>query len=303
MKTPRILGLVAAVHSPFDASGALRLDTVEKQAEHLLSNGVGAAFVCGTTGESSSLTLDERMALAAHWVNVTRGSALKTIVHVGHTCVADAAALAAHAEKSGAFACAALAPTFFKPPAQDELVETMRAIASGAPRLPFYYYEFPAQSGLTLSPSEFLESARARIPNLAGIKFTSVNLMEYQLCRAAGGGCFDALFGCDEILLGALALGAQGAVGSTYNFAAPVYLRLMAAYRAGDFESARLEQLNAVRLIQTLARHGYMASAKFLMRLQGVDVGEPRLPNRKLNAAQQAELETKLEAFALQKSH
>jgi N-acetylneuraminate lyase len=171
----------------------------------------------------------------------------------------------------------------------------MSQIAAAAPDLPFYYYEIPSMTGLSLSPSEFLAQAAERIPNLAGIKFTSNNLMEYQLCRASHDGRFDIPFGFDEMLLAALALGATGAVGSSFNFAAPIYLRLIAAFQSGDFAVARAEQLKSVRVIQTLAARGYMGAAKAVMAMLGVEVGPPRLPNSALDAAQTQALRSELE--------
>ncbi|NJM55492.1 MAG: N-acetylneuraminate lyase, partial [Verrucomicrobiae bacterium] len=76
MTPSRITGLVAATHTPFHTDGTLHLAAVEKQAAHLLANGVRHAFIGGTTGESSSLTVDERLALAARWMEVTPGSGL-----------------------------------------------------------------------------------------------------------------------------------------------------------------------------------------------------------------------------------
>lgn len=288
-------GLVAATHTPFHADGSLNLAVIEPQAAHLLKSGVHHAFIGGTTGESSSLTVAERLALAERWLAVTRGSSLKVIVHVGSNCLQDACTLAAQAQNLGALAVSALAPSYFKPGHVSTLVASMAQIAAAAPDLPFYYYEIPSMTGLSLSPSEFLAHAAERIPNLAGIKFTSNNLMEYQLCRASHDGRFDIPFGFDEMLLAALALGATGAVGSSFNFAAPIYLRLIAAFQSGDFAVARAEQLKSVRVIQTLAARGYMGAAKAVMAMLGVEVGPPRLPNSALDAAQTQALRSELE--------
>jgi len=296
MKIPSpITGLVAATHTPFHADGSLNLAVVETQAAHLLATGVGHVFVGGTTGESSSLTLAERQALAVRWFEVTRGSALKVIVHVGANCLADSCSLAAQAQELGAVAVSALAPSYFKPGQVSTLVASMAQVASAAPELPFYYYEIPTMTGLTLSPSEFLAQAAGRIPNLAGIKFTSSNLMEYQLCRSLHEGRFDIPFGFDEMLLAALALGAMGAVGSSFNFAAPVYLRVIGAFQRGDFTAAREEQMKSVRLIQALASRGYMGAAKAVMAMLGVEVGPPRLPCAPLDANQTRALRSELE--------
>ena len=89
MTKPRSQGLVAATHTPFHKYESLHLTIVEKQAAHLQDNGVSHAFIGGTIGESSSLTLDERRALAVRWFEVTVCSALKVIVHVGFNCIAD----------------------------------------------------------------------------------------------------------------------------------------------------------------------------------------------------------------------
>jgi N-acetylneuraminate lyase len=295
MNPLRIQGLVAATHTPFHPDGSLNLAIVEKQAAHLLNTGVGYAFIGGTTGESSSLALEERRALALRWLEVTRGSSLKVIVHVGANCLADSCSLAAQAQELGAVAVSALAPSYFKPGNVSALVACMAQIASAASELPFYYYEIPTMTGLTLSPSDFLAQAAERIPNLAGIKFTSSNLMEYQLCRASHEGRFDIPFGFDEMLLGALALGATGAVGSSFNFAAPIYLRVIAAFQGGDFTTAREEQMKSVRMIQTLASRGYMGAAKVVMAMLGVEVGPPRLPCGALDAAQTTALRAELE--------
>lgn len=295
MNPHRIQGLVAATHTPFHADGSLNLSVVEKQAAHLLATGVGHAFIGGTTGESSSLSLEERRALAARWFEVTRGSALKVIVHVGANCLADACSLAAQAQELGAVAVSALAPSYFKPGSVSTLVASMAQVAAAAPELPFYYYEIPAMTGLALSPSDFLAQAAECIPNLAGIKFTSSNLMEYQLCRASHGGRFDIPFGFDEMLLAALALGATGAVGSSFNFAAPIYLRVIAAFQRGDLPAAREEQMKSVRIIQALASRGYMGAAKAVMAMLGVEVGPPRLPCAALDADQTKALRSELE--------
>ena len=296
MKTNTPLhGLIAAPHTPFAADGSLNLAIVEKQAAHLLADHVTTAFVGGTTGETHSLALAERLALAQRWTEVARGTPLRVIVHAGSNCLADARALAAQAQELGATAVAAMAPSYFKPASVDALVSCMADIASAAPALPFYYYEIPIFTGIALSPSEFLEKGAQRIPNLVGLKFTSNNLMEYQLCLRAAGGKLDVAFGFDEMLLAALALGARGAVGSTYNFAAPVYHRLIAAFERGDLDAARREQFHSVQLIQVLVRHGFMGATKAVMAMLGVDVGPARLPIASLTAEQAGKLRGELE--------
>ena len=106
---------------------------------------------------------------------------------------------------------------------------------------------------------------------------------------------FDVPYGTDEWLLAALALGAQGAVGSSYNFAAPLYHRLIKAFEDDDLSTARWEQFRSVQLIQLLAGYGYMGAAKAAMKMVGVDVGPARLPNANLAPEQAVKLQGDLE--------
>jgi N-acetylneuraminate lyase len=289
--------LVAAAHPPFHGDGTLNLVAIETQAKHLLNSGVHAAFVCGTTGESHSLTLDDRLAVAKRWTEVARGTALRVIVHVGSNCLDDSRALAAHAQSHGAAAISALPPSYFKPKSIEELIACCARITDAAPALPFYYYDIPSLSGVALPMPEFLDAVvdGNRIPTLVGVKFTNPDMMAFQRCLRCAEGRFDIPWGVDEHLLGALALGARGAVGSTYNFAAPIYLRMWDAFSRGDLQTARVEQYRSVQLIVCLASFGYMGAAKALMEMLGVPVGPPRLPIGALNPERRSELRAELE--------
>ena len=295
MKTPPLIGLVAATHTPFDAAGRLNLGVVEKQVEHLLRNGVNTAFIAGSTGESHSLTVDERLALAKRWSEAVRGSPMRLVVHVGSNCLADARTLATQAQSLGVTAIAALSPSYFKPRTLDTLVACCAEIAGAAPALPFYFYDIPILTNVHFPMPEFLNAAAERIPNLRGLKFTNPDMMAYQGCLRCQDGRFNIPWGLDEYLLGALALGAVGAVGSSYNFAAPIYHRVMAAFARGDLVAARTEQFRSVQLIELLIRYGFTAAAKTAMGLVGVHVGPARLPNAPLTAEQASRLRVDLE--------
>ncbi len=276
--TERLHGLVAATHTPFHADGSLNLTAVERQAAHLLDTGVEAVFIAGTTGECLSLTVEERLALANRWSEVARGTALRVVVHVGANCLGDARALAAQAREIGAAAIAALSPSYFKPQTVDDLIACCAEVAGGAPGVPFYFYDIPGMTGVRLSMPDFLERGAKCIPTLAGLKFTNPDLMAYQGCLHAGGGRFDIPWGLDEYLLAALALGASGAVGSTYNLAAPLYNGIREAFARGDLASARIDQYRSVRLIELLVAHGFIGATKAVVGMLGVEVGPARLP-------------------------
>jgi len=276
--TPKLTNLVPAAHTPFRADGSLNLAVVEQQVAHFSRNGIKIAFVGGSTGESHSLNGQERRQLAQRWAEVTRGSDMRFVVHVGSNSLAEARELAAHAEGVGALAISALSPSYFKPPTLDALISSCAEIAGAAPNTPFYFYDIPSLTGVSFPMPEFLERAPERVATLAGLKFTNSDLMSYQLCLRVSDGRFDVPYGTDEWLLAAWALGAKGAVGSTYNFAAPIYTRLIAAWERGDVASAREEQFRSVQLVRILQRRGFLAGSKAVMRMIGIDVGAVRLP-------------------------
>jgi N-acetylneuraminate lyase len=289
-------GLIAAVHTPFDAHGELCLEVVENQLAVLLGQQVPGVFVCGSTGESHSLSVEERLQLVERWTQVSRGTGLQVIVHVGSNSLRDARQLASHAEKSGAVAISAQAPSYFKPRTAADLCDWCVEIAAAAEATPFYFYDIPVMTGVNVSMPDLLDLVAARIPNFAGLKFTNTDLMSYQLCTRAHGGRFDIAFGVDEMLLAALCFGAQGAVGSSYNFAAKIYHQIIAAFQRGDLAEAREHQFRSVQVIRILAAAGYMGAAREVMGLLGAPVGDPRLPNARLDAAAKTHLKKNLDA-------
>jgi N-acetylneuraminate lyase len=291
-----LTGLIPASHTPFRRDGQLNLEMVDRQAKLFLEAGMRAVFVAGTTGECASLSVDERKALCERWVDVA-GDALRIAIHIGDNCQANAIALAAHARQTGVAAVAAMAPSYFKPATVHDLIEFCLPIAAEADPLPFYFYHIPGMTGVRLPMGEFLHEARFRIPNLVGLKYSHDDLVQLQVCTALDQGAFDVLFGCDEALLAGLCLGVRGAVGSTYNFAGPLYQRLIRAFESGDLATARSLQLQSAEMIQTLCEFGFMAASKAVMALMGVDCGPVRTPLHNLSHPQLDALVAKLGSF------
>lgn len=270
--------LVAATHSPFHVDGSLAPGVVHRQAAFLKANGIKTVFVTGSTGESHSLTCGEKLALYDAWAEAATTSGLAVIAHVGGNCIEDSKILARRASQLGFVAISALAPSYFKPASLSALIDCCAVIAAEAPMMPFYYYDIPALTGLTLPIDKFLIEAQARIPNLAGIKFTNPDLASYRRCLDIAGERFDLPWGIDEELLAGLATGARGGVGSTYNWAPKLYHDLMTAHAEGDLPEARRLQSISIKMIDAIAATGYFGTAKALMARLGVPVGPARLP-------------------------
>jgi N-acetylneuraminate lyase len=299
----KIKGLIAAPFTPFLKNGEINASQIKPYAQKLKSENVSGVFVCGTTGEGMFLTTAERKNIAETWIN-EQSKDFKVIVHVGSTSVKEASDLANHAQKTGAFAVGCIGPVFLKPARLNELILFCKEVASASPQLPFYYYHIPSVSGINFSMKEFIEQASRSIPNFAGIKFTDNNFMEMQNCLNLDNGKWDILHGFDEVLLAGLSFGITGAVGSTYNYAAPLYLKLMEEFKNGKLENARKIQYQSVVLVRVLLKYGgALVAGKTIMKFQGIDCGPCRLPLGNLSPENEVKLYEALKALHLNLFH
>ena len=214
----KLEGLIAAPFTPFDKKGKLALKQIKQLARLYEKNGVKGVFICGSTGEGVALTFKEKKQVMAAWGKL-KNTSLKRFFMVGGTCLKEMQVLAKLAQKNNMDAISILCPYYFKPANLTRLVDFCSEVAKAAPNLSFYYYHIPALTGGHFSMYEFLKLAENRIPNLAGIKFTASDIMDYQKCRMYKNGKYQIFWGIDEALLSGLAAGAKGGVGSTYNYA------------------------------------------------------------------------------------
>lgn len=297
MKHEHIEGLIAAAFTPFHEDGSLNLDLIPALTDKLVKDGLRGIFVCGSNGEGPNMTTEERMQVADAFVKAAN-KRLLIIVHVGHSSIAESRKLAAHAAQIGADAFSSVAAFYFKPASVQVLADCMAEIASAAPALPFYYYHIPTLTGVGMDMMEFLQIAGNRIPNLVGIKYTASTIQEYQSCFNYENGRFDVLFGFDELLLPALAVGARGAIGSTYTFSASQYLQTKAYFESGDMKAAQQQHLFMVEVIRIFAKYPSIPAQKAIMKMLGWDLGPCRLPLTTFSQAQYDQLYKELDALS-----
>src|SRR5690606_838197 len=122
-------------------------------------------------------------------------------------------------------------------------------VARVCPGTPFYYYHIPVLTGVNFPMIDLLKAVDGECPNFAGIKYTQEDFMDFLSCLHFRNGKYDMLWGRDENMLSALVLGSKGAVGSTYNYIAPLYHDLITAYENGDVEQARDLQQKSIDFI------------------------------------------------------
>lgn len=275
----KLQNLIAATYTPLKENGSLNLDLVEAYSAYLKKNQVAGAFVNGSTGDFASLTVEERKLIIESW-STKRSSDFVVINHVGHTSLKVAKDLTRHCAEL-VDGISALSPYYFKPRTLQCLVDFCKEIASCAPNLPFYYYHIPDLTGADYAMADFLELASVQIPNLAGIKFTKNNLIDYKYCKNFDNEKYTIMYGVDELFLSSLPYGASGWVGSTYNHLAPLYYKIREAFNNGDYNLASELQTKSALFVDILNnRGGFNGAGKSFMKVIGIDCGPCRFPHK-----------------------
>lgn len=279
MKFTKFEGLVAAPFTPMDSKGNLNPDMIDIYYNFLEKNGIAGAFINGSTGEGPSLTQKEKHIQAKRWAEChKRKGTLRIINLIGGTSWQECIENALFSFETGISAVAIVAPYYFKPSNEEQLAEFCAIIGESVPEMPVYFYHIPVLTGVSVSMIGFLEKISSMLPNFAGIKFTHEDIMDFSLCLDFKEGFYDMLWGRDECLLSALVLGCRGAVGSTYNYAAPLYHQMIEAFDSGNIEEARRLQRLSVDMISLLGKYGGMATGKAFMRYSGLECGNFRSP-------------------------
>jgi len=284
MSTPLLTGTIPALVTPFKESGELDVSGVPAMIEFLLEGGASAFYINGSTGEGFGMTIAERKEMCVATVNAV-AKRVPVVVHVGATGSTETACeLAKHAEEVGADATSAV--PFIKPDVYtggegnsfEEAMIHFRAIG-GASNLPFYVYWIMASSDFTAT--EFIDAVKD-VPHMAGMKFTSTNFYLFQ--QILDKSDFNMVTGPDEMNIAGKAMGAHGAIGSTYNVHMKNYVKMDNAFKNGDNKTAMKLQTEANRVIAVLIdkcnckKRGtnIVAGIKAWLRSKGVPAGYPR---------------------------
>jgi len=279
MQIVKLEGLVAAPFTPMNSEGELNTEIIPEYYRFLKKNGVAGAFINGSTGEGVSLTQKEKQAQAAAWAECMKKDGKFRIINlVGGTSYRECIENALFSQQLGLSAIAVLAPYYFKPCDAEELARFVAKVGEAVPEMPVYFYHIPALTGVNIPMIDFLRIISKMLPNFAGIKYTHEDFMDFLSCLNFNDRKYDMLWGSDECMLSVLALGCRGAVGSTYNYAAPLYHAMIRAFDNGNLNEARRLQQKSIDMIRLLGKYGGIATGKAYMKLIGIDCGEFRSP-------------------------
>lgn len=293
----KINGYIVAPFTPMHYEGSLNLDLVPDYASYLIRNKLDGVFTCGSTGEGALLTVEERKQVSEKWLDTVQGK-LKVIVHTGGTNLKDQIELASHAQEIGAFATATMASAFLAPKRVQELGEFCAAIASAAPKLPFYYYHIPALNGSNIPMLELLQFADKNISNFAGVKYTHEDLHEFNQCFRHGDYKYELFYGLDETFLTGLTYGCTAGIGGTYNHCFTLYSEIKKAFDRGDLKTARERQNKSQLFVNVLKKfRGNIVGGKRIMKFLGLDCGPNRLPLQNISDEEEILIKTELNAI------
>jgi N-acetylneuraminate lyase len=278
-----LTGIFAALMTPFDEADALDRAATTELVEFQVAQGLQGLYVGGSSGEAMLQSRDERAEVLDVVAEANRGR-LRLIAHVGAVATRDVLALAGHAHRAGYAAISAI-PPFYYPFSRAEVMAHYLEIADGA-ALPLIIYNFPAiATGFTMAEFDRLLAH----PRIIGVKHTSTDLFALErLSRNHP----DAIIynGYDEMCLAGLAMGAKGAIGTTYNFMGDVFVELAALAAAGRLGEALALQRMANVVIEALVELGVMPASKAALEMLGLRMGLARKPFRRLDEAERARL-------------
>ncbi|MEM7536193.1 MAG: dihydrodipicolinate synthase family protein [Chloroflexota bacterium] len=296
--TTTFQGAWPALVTPTTADGDVSLPALHDLVEYLLGKKADGLYLCGSTGEGTLQSTDERVAVTQAVMEQV-GDQVPIIVHVGSMNTHPAVALAKHAQSVGAAGVSSVLPLV-----KGDIAMTYRhyeAIAAAVPTVPFFPYLFGGQvDAVTL-----MHELQQRIPNLAGAKYTGPNMYEMGHVIELGDTAQDdtaqesmgwTIFsGMDEqCLFGAMA-GAPGNIGTTLNVMQGIYGKLRTCYAQGDVVQALDLQKRANRVTTVLISHGIQGALREALRLLGLDCGDPRPPHMALAPEQRERLKADLE--------
>lgn len=265
MDKQKFQGVFTALLTPMSEDGGLDLDSLERLVEHQISQGVKGFYAGGSTGEGFILTSEERMKVLETVVQSTKGR-VTVIAHIGCISTMESVRLARHAEGLGVDAISAVVPFYYKVGPKEIRVHYESIME--ASKLPMIVYHFPGATGVQLS-LDFYEQM-ARHPRCLGVKFTSLNLFEMQQIRSRCGSDFLIWNGHDEVYAGGALMGADGAIGSTFNMMPGLFADMYEQQSRGQWGTVQNLQSQANEVIAHMLNYDVIPYEKYVLYLQGV---------------------------------
>ncbi|HBK96745.1 MAG TPA: 4-hydroxy-tetrahydrodipicolinate synthase [Microcoleaceae bacterium UBA10368] len=266
--------VLTAMITPFKEDGSVNYGVAEQLAVYLADRGTDSLVLCGTTGESPTMTWDEEYELFRVVQKAVAGKA-KVIAGAGSNSTGEAIAATQKAATLGLDGCLQVVPYYNKPP-QEGLYNHFRAIAQSAPELPIMLYNIPGRTGQNMLPETV--ARLAQIPNIVAVKEASGNLDQASQIRCLTPPEFAIYSGDDSLTLPMLAVGGSGVVSVASHLVGEQLQQMIKAFESGQVQVATQIHLQLFDLFKALFLTTNPIPVKTALKLQGWDVGSTRPP-------------------------
>ncbi|NEO83407.1 MAG: 4-hydroxy-tetrahydrodipicolinate synthase [Spirulina sp. SIO3F2] len=287
--------VITAMITPFTTANQVAYTVAAQLAEYLVNHGSDAILVCGTTGESPTLTWDEEYTLF-RTIKDAVGDRAAVLAGTGSNSTTEAIAATQKAAQLGLDGTLQVVPYYNKPP-QAGLYAHFAAIAAACPDLPVMLYNIPGRTGCNLAPETVIKLAQ--IENIVALKAASGNLDAVTQVRAAVPSNFAIYSGDDSLTLPMLSVGAQGVVSVASHLVGPDLKAMVNAFSQGDVQTAMALHLKLFPLFKGLFCSTNPIPVKAALALQGWSVGGLRPPLCELAPEQQTQLTEVLRSLNL----
>ncbi len=288
-------GAGVALVTPFHQDGSVNYEKLTEILEEQIAGGTDAIVICGTTGESSTMTHEEHLEVIRYTCEKVAGR-IPVIAGTGSNCTREAIDMSRGAEEVGADGLLLVTP-YYNKATQKGLIAHYTAIAESV-RIPILLYHIPGRTGVTMQPETIVKLCR-EVPNIVGVKEASGNISAISTMMALADGCVDLYSGNDDQIVPLLSLGGKGVISVLSNVAPRQAHDICRYYFEGDVKTSAKMQLEAIPLVKQLFCEVNPIPVKAAMNLQGKDVGPLRMPLTEMEPEHKEALAAAMRAYGI----
>ena len=288
-------GAGVAIVTPFHANGEVNYEKLAELIEFQIANSTDAIIICGTTGESSTLTHEEHLDVIKYCAEKVAGR-VPVIAGTGSNCTETAIYLSTEAEKYGVDGLLIVSP-YYNKATQNGLYAHYKAIAESV-KIPIILYNVPSRTGCNILPETVVRLCND-VENIVGVKEASGNISQVVKLMSLAGGKIDLYSGNDDQIVPLLSLGGKGVISVLSNVAPKQTHDICAKFFAGDIAGSTAEQLKAIPLCDALFCEVNPIPVKKALNLMGMEVGPMRMPLTEMEEANAAKLEKAMKDYGI----
>ena len=288
-------GAGVAIVTPMKANGEVNFEKFKELIEFQIANGTDAIIVCGTTGESSTLSHEEHLEVIKYCVDTVAGR-IPVVAGTGSNCTETAVYLSTEAEKYGVDGVLLLSP-YYNKATQNGLYQHFKTVAE-AIKVPVILYNVPSRTGCNILPETVVRLC-TDVENIVGVKEASGNISQIAHLASIANGKVDIYSGNDDQIVPILALGGIGVISVLSNVAPRQTHEICQKFFDGDIEGSRKIQLDAMELCHALFCEVNPIPVKKALNLMGMEAGALRMPLTEMEPANADRLKKAMKEFGI----